>query len=152
MTRKTSITVCHQIEAEGLLSQRRWQVYSLLYQFGPCTSSELFEHYKKEFQPAFRYNANVHSRLNELKERGVAEELGTRACSISGNNVILWDVTDCLPREVPKSEIKITRKELEHKVAAFRKILVTVWKDNRTPPWIKDVIRENTKQFRKEAT
>lgn len=92
MTRQTSIDAYHA--NKDLLSQRRWEVYSILYKHGPLTSSELFEHYKKYFKPNFSYNMNVHSRLAELRACNVAMEVGKKECSIKNNLVILLDVTD----------------------------------------------------------
>lgn len=105
MTRRTSIDVYRKIEADGLLSKRRWEVYQMLFKHGPCTSSELFEHYKAQFKPSFRYNMNVHSRLNELRDRHAAFEVSSNhRCKVSGNRVILWDVTDRLPIEPKKKK------------------------------------------------
>ncbi len=109
MIRQTSIWAYNTIKANGLLSAKRWQAYDLLTKYGPATSSELFEHYKEIYKPSFRYNANIHSRLNELRERGVAKELGRKECAVSGHSVILWEVTDGLPIKMDK---KPSPKEL----------------------------------------
>jgi hypothetical protein len=106
MTRQTSIDAYNKIKQNGLLSKRRWEVYFTLYNHGPLTSSELFEHYKKYFNPQFKYNLNVHSRLNELEERGVAQRIGTQECAVSGNTVDLWDVTSGLPVPPVKKKTK----------------------------------------------
>lgn len=111
MGRDTSAATYHRIEAEGLLSKMRWVVYDLLYRHGPATSSELFEHYKREYAPAFRYNMNLHSRLNELRDRGVVREVDKRECKASGNYVIEWDVTAALPRNVDRV-VAPTRREV----------------------------------------
>lgn len=113
-TRQTSIDTYHRIEREGLLSERRWQVYDILFHNGPLTSSELFEIFKEKYKSPFRYNANVHSRLNELAKRGVAEEVGDKCCSVSGNRVILWDVTNRLPMKWEKPK-KIKCKNCDGK-------------------------------------
>lgn len=84
MVRDTSIEVYHRIEAEGLLSERRWQVYNILFHNGPLTSSELFEIFKEKYKTPFRYNANVHSRLNELEKLGLAKEVGEKHCKTVG--------------------------------------------------------------------
>jgi len=100
--RKTSAIVYQQIKQ--MLSVRRWQVYEILEEHGPLTSSELFEIFKVKHNFPFRYNANVHSRLNELQKLGLAHEVGTKECSVSGNTVILWDVTGNPPKTITKEE------------------------------------------------
>jgi hypothetical protein len=91
MTRATSAQTYHAIEASGLLSQQRWEAYAALYIVGPATGSEV-----SDAIPGSIVN-NVRTRLSELRDRGVAEEYGTRKCSITGQDVILWRTTDRLP-------------------------------------------------------
>lgn len=97
MTRKTSIETYRQIESEGLLSRRRLQVYQTLYKIGPATAAEI----SQEDQGSFTNPAkgdNSHARLSELMKMGCVEEVGTKACSITGRNVILYDVTSDIPK------------------------------------------------------
>lgn len=42
-------------------------------------------------------DSQVRARLNELRNLGVAEEVGARVCSITKQTVIVWDVTSSLP-------------------------------------------------------
>ncbi len=100
--RETSIEVYRRIEAEGLLSDRRWEVYSQLYQYGPATAAELAE----KFPPSRGGRGlagNVHARLGELRDRGVVVEMGPRMYRITGNRVIVYDVTAKLPSEATMS-------------------------------------------------
>lgn len=99
--RKTSVSVYNQIQSEGLLSKMRWRVYAKLYDMGPATAAELAQ----TFGPSRggRGEAgNVHARLNELVERGVAEVLRERECSVTKRVVNEYDVTDQLPQKVDK--------------------------------------------------
>src|ERR1700722_12178353 len=100
MTRQTSIDVFNRIKSEGLLSKLRFYVYELLYNHGPLTASELIK-------IAFEENGvaamdSYHPRLGELRDQGVVYERGTKICSITGNEVILWDVTSNLPKKLNK--------------------------------------------------
>jgi len=106
MVRKTSIAAFNNIKENGLLSERRFQVYNSLFDCGPATGGEVFEKMREKYGVLIPVNSNTITRLGELRELGVAEELGERVCSISGQNVILWDVTDRLPvkYEKPRSE------------------------------------------------
>jgi hypothetical protein len=97
--RRTSIETYNKIAANGLLSQRRWEVYDALYAHGPCTSSELFQKMGDSQSHVF---GNIRARLNELRDLGVADELRERPCLITGQTVIEWDVTDRLPVKLEK--------------------------------------------------
>jgi hypothetical protein len=83
MTRRTSIDAFHRIESEGLLSKRRFEVYSALFLHGPATIAEVCARVatpasERSFSPRFA----------ELRDMGVVYEVGERVCSITGNNVI----------------------------------------------------------------
>ena len=43
VVRSTSADAYRKIRDEGLLSERRWQVYDALFAHGPCTGMELLE-------------------------------------------------------------------------------------------------------------
>lgn len=102
MTRRTSIEAYNNIKENGLLSERRWQVYSVLFDIGPATGGEVFKEMKKRYGMLVPTNSNTTTRLGELRNCGVVEELGERECSVSGQRVILWDVTDRLPTKLEK--------------------------------------------------
>ncbi len=105
MIRKTSIDAYKQIEAEGLLSKRRWQVYKALFHEGPLTASQIANNI-----PGFKSESvgfNVHARLCELRSMGVVDEIGEVDCPITSRRVIQWDVNDKLPLKF--------EKEIRHK-------------------------------------
>jgi len=74
MIRQTSIDAYRKIEAEGLLSKRRWQVYDILYEFGPMTGGECFAKLIEKHKFQFPTNSNVTTRLGELRGLGCAME------------------------------------------------------------------------------
>lgn len=100
MTRQTSIDAYNAIKDSGLLSKRRFEVYAVLFEHGPLTGGELSELLPKKISRTI--GSNVHARLSELTERGVVMEIGYRICSVSGQRVILWDVTNNLPSKIKK--------------------------------------------------
>lgn len=102
MTRQTSIDAYKTIKNNGLLSERRWQVYDVLYSYGPMTAGELSEQLPKKLSRTI--GSNVHARLAELKESGVVREVKTTICSVSGMKVIQWDVTSKLPKKIIKED------------------------------------------------
>jgi hypothetical protein len=94
-TRQTSIDSYNQIKAGGLLSKRRLEVYEVLLKIAPCTASEL--------QKSMDYNnggRDCMKRVSELRDLGVIYEKRERKCSITGRNVIEWDLTDKLPIKI----------------------------------------------------
>lgn len=116
MTRQTSIDAYNTIKNNGLLSERRWQVYDALYKYGPCTCSELFKFMKIQNHGA---NPAIHVRLRELERAGCITEIGTRLCAITGMTVIDWDVTSDLPVKV---EPPLTVKQIVTAALDFIKV------------------------------
>lgn len=109
MIRDTSIEAFRTIQESGLLSRARWQVYEVLFHNGPATRGEVDLHYRKKY--GGQNYSNVSARLNELRDMGVVEELGTRECTVTGMQVIFWDVTSKLPVIQKKAPV-LTRAKL----------------------------------------
>lgn len=107
MIRQTSLEAYRQIEADGLLSKMRFETYKLLYSFGPMTANELMKK-AQELNPRKGHQAieSIGRRLSELRDSGVARELGTIICPITKRSVLLWDVTDGLPLKFEKTKRK----------------------------------------------
>lgn len=95
MTRPTSIDAYNTIKNNGLLSRARWEVYDALFEIGPATAMQIFEHLSKKFQS--KVAANVYARLGELRDVGCVFEKGEIICSRTGMTVILWEVTERIP-------------------------------------------------------
>jgi hypothetical protein len=104
--RQTSIDCYNEIKQTGLLSKRRLEVYEALLYSAPCTSSEAIRNAKTTFGVF-----GVSSRFTELRDLGVIYERGEKECSITGRNVIEWDLTDKLP-----VNIKSSKKTKKHKI------------------------------------
>ena len=62
------------------------------------------------------------SRLSELRSVGAVYEVGTRRCSVTGHNVILWDVTDRLPLKAKPVALRKSRKKLEEENFKLRSL------------------------------
>lgn len=97
MIRTTSIESYNKIREGSLLSERRLQVYEVLFEHGPMTANELFRILMGKTTIT---QSNIHARLNEMREMGCVREIGKRECSVTNNKVILWDVTDSLPEKL----------------------------------------------------
>jgi len=106
MVRDTSLSAYKQIKEQGLLSERRLQVYSDLFRYGPCTANEL---YLKMDRKVKSTQANIHPRLGELRESGVVNEITQRQCDVTNRMAIVWDVNSKLPIK-PKRELSSKQK------------------------------------------
>ena len=123
-TRQTSIDCFNKIRQEGLLSKRRLEVYEALYISAPCTSSEAITNAKTTFGVF-----GVSSRFTELRDLGVIYEKGEKQCSITGRNVIEWDLTGRLPITV-KNNNKTKKQKIGDALNSFRVLYKN--KDNST--------------------
>jgi hypothetical protein len=94
MTRQTSIETYRAIEAEGLLSELRFKVYQMVFKHGPMTGNQIIELAPHKNSGAYT------TRLSELRELGCVYEVKVAPCPVTGRNVIWWDVTANLPREI----------------------------------------------------
>jgi hypothetical protein len=121
MTRDTSKEAFEKIKSNGLLSKRRFEVYDLLYHFGPLTANETVRIALRTHPTANQ--ASFNARFSELEVRNVIKQVGFKDDPISGNRTILWDVTSGLPTEPQK---QITRKE---RIKLIKKLLDELEKD-----------------------
>ena len=103
-TRQTSIDCYNKIKEEGLLSKMRLKVYEAILRKAPCTSGEAFAVMTTKENQISQSRA----RFTELRELGVIYEVQNRKCSITGMNVIEWDLTDNLPKE---TKLRKTKKD-----------------------------------------
>ena len=115
-TRQTSIECYNEIRANGLLSKRRFEVYEALLSSAPCTSSEAIRNAKTTFGVF-----GVSSRFTELRDLGVIYEVRTRECTVTGRNVIEWDLTDRLPVNVKKSN-KTKKNKIDEALNYLREL------------------------------
>lgn len=120
MTRKTSIEVYHRLEASGYFEKRRGQVYYVLYHFGPMTVNETYKKVAEVFNTGvIAYYANSQARFSELRDAGAVEELGKKECSVTGNEITLYDVTGEMPNKyvkplTNKQKLKVAEKILDN--------------------------------------
>lgn len=88
MTRQTSIDSYNEMKASGVLGERQREVYNALCRYAPATGAEL--HRIAGFTRTNRYD--VRARLSELRDAGMACEVGKRKCNVTGRRVIEWGV------------------------------------------------------------
>lgn len=117
--RDTSIKAYNSIKDNGLITGRRMEVYTCLYQFGPLTASQVFQ--------KTGLKTNQSGRFTELKEMGVITEKGRVTCPVTKSEAILWDVTDKVPSHVEK---KPTRKDKKKEIL---KMIESIGKQMQEP-------------------
>ena len=119
--RRTSASAYASIIRNGLLSAQRWLVYKELYLNGPLTGKQVQD---KVF---VRNGVQAWRRLPELRELGVVEEVGEVRDTESGRVMILWDVTDGLPKDLPK-RVKSSERivQLEQRVSDLEDRLIAL--------------------------
>lgn len=117
--RETSLEAYNRIKDEGLLSERRFEVYEITYLHGPGTAGELSQHTHKQNRNNFA------TRLTELRKQGVVRECGERDCLVTGYNAIVWEVTDEMPipfkRDSHSKFLDLTPEELTHLRALYQR-------------------------------
>ncbi len=106
MTRKTSIEAYNAVLHSGMVGNRHKEIYRIIYAHGPMTANECFNMLAKGLGDDFRFDSNTRSRLTELRERGLLQELGTRPCTVTKRKCILWDVTDECPSKLEPKKTK----------------------------------------------
>lgn len=108
MIRSTSIQSYREIQESGVLGKRRFEVYAALCeQDKPITAGELFYAMKARQGQRNPTHSNVATRLGELREMGIAQEVGKQKCGVSGKTVIGWRV---VPNTMPKKIVVVKRK------------------------------------------
>lgn len=112
--RQTSIDCYNQILTEGLLSKLRLKTLNALLFSAPCTAGEL-QNYIEKNKIQVKHSWKL---LSQLRNLGVIYEKDVRKCKITSRNVIEWDLTDKLPKDIKlsnntkKSRVKNTLKAL----------------------------------------
>jgi hypothetical protein len=113
-TRQTSSEAYRYLIENDILGKRQLEVYTTLYRYGALTANEVFNLIKTTTNRNFRFDSNTRARFTELRNMDLIEEMGTRVCSITGRKVILWQVTNRMPKKLTKSiEEEIARLDLK---------------------------------------
>lgn len=97
MTRKTSIETYRAIQADGTLSRLRLFVYNMLYKHGPMSANEIIRLHGKTSS-----HGALSTRLSELRNLGIIEEIGFKKDPLTGRTNIVWQTNDKLPIALEK--------------------------------------------------
>tara|TARA_R110000751_G_scaffold88688_1_gene175102 strand:+ start:1939 stop:2379 length:441 start_codon:yes stop_codon:yes gene_type:complete len=134
--RQTSIDCYRKIKELGLLSDMRFKVYEAILKKAPCTSGEAFAIMTTKENQISQSRA----RFTELRNLGVIYERGEKQCSITGRNVIEWDLTDRLPINIKK-----TNKTKKQKKQAALNSLRELYKKRYKPIFTDDNTKDEWK-------
>lgn len=107
MVRQTSMEAYQTIKESGLLSNRRFQVYDVLFNNGPLTGAQVATIMKGTYG-IHSQSETIRNRLTELRDMGCIQECGEAVDQYTNMKVILWDVTDKLPMKLQKKKKKET--------------------------------------------
>ena len=135
-TRQTSIDCYNKIKEQGLLSNMRFKVYEAILKKAPCTSGEAFAIMTTKENQISQSRA----RFTELRELGVIYEKGEKQCTITGRNVIEWDLTDRLPINI-KNPNKTKKQRVDDALNSLRELYKN--KDSTNEDWkiVADLIK-----------
>ena len=97
--RTTSIEVYRKLVEAKLLPPMRRRVYDNLYKYGPLTRNEVAENI--DMVPN-----DCSTRLKELRDANRVREVGEDKCNVTGQKIILYDVTDMIGQDPPKKRGK----------------------------------------------
>jgi hypothetical protein len=113
--RHTSIDAYNAIQANGILTGLRWEVYDLLYKHGPLTQGEVAQRSSRKHNPH-----SISPRFAELERAGAIRVVGTRRCVVTFVQCHVWDVTSDVPVVIKKTTKKLkdwAAKEALEKIA-----------------------------------
>lgn len=130
MTRQTSVEAYNAIKESGVLGEREWQTYHILFNYGPMTQAECWDK-----MPRFAHvpQRSITPRFARLLRKGFIkflEEDGKplkRHCKVSGRKCMVWDVTnasEAKPEQKHLTQLQqatLRIKELEAKIAWLEK-------------------------------
>lgn len=138
--RSTSTASLKAVIESGQLGEMQKVVYATLHKYGPCTANELYVHLARRK----RINqANIPTRLGELRAMKSVAEKGKRKCGVTGQTVLVWECTGLLPIKPPKREsYKSQVAALREKLADLEKNLRRVYADQENYPDLEDIIKE----------
>jgi hypothetical protein len=119
--RSTSIATYEQIVAEGLLPEKRLEVYECIFERGPCTATQV---------EVWLNDKSAHKRTSELRDQGVLYEKGEVDCPITGRPAILWDVTDALPTAYSADGVRESRKQLLARLEELERLVACLRTEN----------------------
>jgi hypothetical protein len=134
MARQTSIDCYNQIKAEGLLAKRQMQVYESMLDLCPCTAQELEKYINNKYN--FR---GGWKQLSVLRDSGVIYENRERECTVTGRNVIEWDLTDKLPKKT------LNAKTTKQKIVELKLMIENL--DNSTTDLLIKMELNNIKEY-----
>jgi hypothetical protein len=121
MIRETSVEAYDEIKENGLLSERRFEVYDFIARNGPCSINKLLQ----DKAWIGRNTGSLTGRISELERMGLIVPWGKETAP-TGHRVILWEITKNLPSKLVVLETKTqTINRLQKEVVELRSELIS---------------------------
>ena len=134
MVRDTSISAYYDLINDEALGKRHKIIFEALIlankDMGAITTNELYADYLRKSGLA---NANISTRLGELRDMGAIEERAKRKCGITGHTVMTWHFTGRKPEKVNRIA-KSVRKSM---VKDYMAVMLTEASNPKTKEDIK---------------
>lgn len=108
--RDTSLLAFEQIKREGILGRLQWQVYALLFEWGPMTAREITQFFQDNH--GSEAITSFEPRLPELERMGVVHRPFRRQDRRTGRLAYVWDVTSQVPTREKRAPLKGPRKTI----------------------------------------
>lgn len=110
--RETSGEAFSELKDSGALASSQHRVLAALYGCHPATAGELWEWMRSNSNGSRLIDkAKVSARLGELRDLGVAREVETRKCKVTGKRAIAWAVQDELPSVVHVAAVRAAKRK-----------------------------------------
>jgi len=97
---QNSIDAYNTIKENGLLSKRRMEVLSAIYEHKEATQNEILRHFRLK-RPDIA-SGSVTTRFSELQRMGVIGVVRTKLDNITKNPCDVWGITGNLPAKLKK--------------------------------------------------
>lgn len=90
--RTTSLEAYETLKQTGVQRTLQSEILDIFRADGPMTAGEAARLYADSNPGTGRSRNEIAKRISELKNRGELVEVGTRKCTETGRNVIIWSV------------------------------------------------------------
>lgn len=119
-TRQTSADAFKEIHSSKLLHGLELKVYDVLFADGPLTAAETAKQVNA-MSAVHHQIDSIRPRFAMLQKRKVVAAVGERACTITGQKALVWDVTPGLPVEIvsvplagkSRNKLAVARREIK---------------------------------------
>ncbi len=95
LTRATSLAAFRQLVESGEQLSKQEETFATLLNMKRATANEIGAHInaaRGNLDNRTHFDQNIHARINELRRMGLVRTVCTRACTVTGAEVLEWEV------------------------------------------------------------